>query len=624
MKAGTGILLAAVVLIGLEVIAASPLRVLLVLAASGGAIAILASLQWRKVLSPGFRTPFLLCVAASLIPVLALGVLTQDNRVHVVVLKLVPTLTGWAVFLALLLGSEASAGKPKEVEPSRAQLIGALGAVFVLIAAVHWIAVSDGALIADEVVYLVQSRWIRPGQWTQSIDTDIAPFFLMRQITQLDGHLVGQYPSGWPTLLAGFRMIGLEWWSSVILGTASVALTYALGARLVSRTAGVIAALLLATSQQYLVIHAGYMAHAACITSLLGATYCLLSGIDGRGWRRVVPWIGAGILFGVAVASRPLTGLSVAMSIGLWMLARAWQADRRSVVTLALCVAAGGLLPASLFIAHNVAVNGGPLVLGYDAIHEGLYHLGFGTHGYMVLDENVNRVPLTFPFTFAEALTAFVARLAEVNISYLAIGLVLPVIVAAAAAGYRFRWGLVAVFLILPLTQFFYRYSSLRMYIELLPFFMIAAGSMLVAVRARWPRLATGLIAMTVLSQLITLRPAEANRPLANRFWQASDYPRSSAPARRMALATADSLANVHGRILLFSKEATRFDNLIDRLYQYNTPDFTGPILVARHRGALNEELIRRHPDRVPFLVEDRHGGTPAEFTPIAKAPALR
>jgi len=614
---GRQILLAVLALIALELVAISGLRVRQMLAVYAGLAAVLIWLQRRRLLGKGpWRAPFVVAFALSAVLPLSLGLFGGEDPVRRVIDYLLPTLTGWCVFLAVLLNGpgDAEPEGDRDWGPGRTQGWIGLGLVFLLLAVVHQLAVGDLALVADEVVYLVQSRWIEPGRWTVTVPPDIAPFFLMRQIGYLDGHLIGQYPPGWPMLLSAFRVLGVEWWSSVILGTLSVALIYLLGTRLHSRRMGAIAAALLATSQVFVVGHAGYMSHAPAIAALLAGTLFLLKGLDRTGWRRWVSWAGAGAMLGAVVAIRPLTGLSLGSSVGIWMLLKAWRADRRAPLVMAACVAVGGIIPGSLFIAHNLAVFGEPLTTGYEVIHSGLYHLGFGTHGYMVLDADVNRVPVTFQFTPDRALYALLARLSSVNVSYVAIGLLAPIVAAAVAAGFRIRWHLVAIFSLTVVAHFFYRYPSVRLLTELLPFLLLAVAAMLLAIRARWPRLASGLIAMLVLSQVVLAIPVPVTSPAGIRPWLESDYgPR--APARPMALQTADSLARVHGNVLLFTREATRFDNLIDRLYIFNTPAFDGRIVVARDRGAKNSELMQRYPKHVPFLVQDRNGQTPATFT---------
>jgi Dolichyl-phosphate-mannose-protein mannosyltransferase len=614
---GRQVWLAIPVLVALELVAISGLRVRIMLAVYVGITAVLIWIRRRELLGKGpWRVPFLIGFALSVLLPISLIFFGGDDPLGRVIDQLLPTLTGWCIFLAVLVNGtgDAAAGGDVDRGPSVKQAVIGLAAVFALLAVVHNLAVGNLALVADEVVYLVQSRFIAPGRWTVSVPPDVAPFFLMRQIGYLDGHLVGQYPPGWPMLLAGFRMLGLEWWSSVILGTVSVALTYQLGARLHSKRMGMIAAALLATSQVFVVGHAGYMSHAPAIVALLAATICLLKGLDQVAWRRWAWWAAAGALLGAVVTIRPLTGLSLGASVGIWMLLKAWQVDRRAPFVMAACVAVGGIIPATFFIGYNLSVLGEPLTTGYGVIHDNLYRLGFGTHGYMVLDADVQRVPVTFQFTPTMALDALLNRLASINVSYVAIGLLAPITVAAVAAGFRISWVPVGIFALIAVAHFFYRYPSIRLFTELLPFLLLSVASMLLAIRARWPKLASGLLAMLFMAQVVLAIPVPSGRPSGNRPLLDSDYG-PGAPARLMALQTADSLARVHGNVLLFSREGTRFDNLIDRLYVFNTPTFDGRIVVARDRGQRNSELMRRYPDHVPFLVEDRHGQTPALFT---------
>ena len=137
------------------------------------------------------------------------------------------------------------------------------------IATVHWLAVGTRAMVSDEVIYLLQGKWIFQRDYAWHLDPDLLPFFSMRKLgVTPSGGLYGQYTPGWPALLALFDLIGLRWWSGAILGTASVWATVRLGTLLYSRSAGLIAGALLLIQPTFLLLHAGYMAHPATILSL--------------------------------------------------------------------------------------------------------------------------------------------------------------------------------------------------------------------------------------------------------------------------------------------------------------------------------------------------------------------
>lgn len=306
-------------------------------------------------------------------------------------------------------------------------------------------------------------------------------------------------------------------------------------------------------------------------------------------------------------------------AIGIWMLQRAWRAGRSLPWKMAAGVAVGGAIPATLFVLHNLAVFGKPLALGYDVMHPGLYQLGFGLRGFRVLDANLNLVPNAFPFGPDDALAFLFRRLAWLNVTFVPVALLVPIMATAFAAGYRVPWRRAAAFAILPAAYFFYWYEGLRLYVELLPFLLLGTGIMLAAIGTRWRRLAVALVAMVVVSHGLVALPWPGDLGRGQRPWVGSDYG-PAAPARRQAIEAADSLARLHGKVLLFSREATRYDNQIDRLYVFNGPRFDGPIVVARDLGPRNVELMRRYPDHVPYLVEDRNGQTAAVFTRLEPA----
>lgn len=615
------VLLAAGLLVVLEIVALLPFRNRFALAVFAGALVALV-LHRRSLLGrPALRRPLVVGFAVSVLPIIASLFLGHPDPLLVLTSDSLPTLTGWCVLLALLPLIDAErTPAPEDWTPAPRVAAGFLVLVFAALALAHWIAVGAYALVSDEVVFLVQSRWISLSQLVMPMEPELARYFIMRKVGYLDGHLFGMYPPGWPALLAAFRGLGLEWWATMFLGTASVALVYLIGRRLHSSRAGAIAAVILASSPMFMVAHAGYMSHAAAMTGLLAGTWCLLAGMEAAGWRRLAAWMGAGILLGFVVTVRPLTGLAIGLSIGCWMLHRAWLAGRSLPLVMSGCVALGGVLPAALFMAYNQAVFGEPLALGHSVMHPGMYSLGFGQRGFRVLDADLNWVAEGFPFGPSAAVQSLVRRLVGMNVAFIPIGLLLPIVAIAVASGFRIAWSRVAMFAILPAALFFYWSSSLRQYGELLPLVVVAVAMMLATTYQRWPRLGTGLVVLVLASNVVSAAPRSARRETAYRAWATSDYG-GGAPARRMVLESADSLARVHGRILLFSREATRFDNQIDRLYQFNAPRFDGPIVVARDRGPLNAALMLRYPDRVPFLVEDRNGRTPATFTRLDRPP---
>lgn len=615
---------AALVLLGLETATLLPVRARIVLAIHVVALGVLLAANWKWV-TRGVASRFLwLWFAISMAPVLAAVFLGHPDPLGALAEELLPALAGWCVLLVLVeaLSAPVEPAGGEDWRPGRGQTAAFLVATFAVLAIAHVMAVGRFAIISDEAIYLAQSRWMNLSSVTWSIDPDIAQFFIMRKIDYLDGHLYGMYPPGWPALLAAFRMIGLEWWSGVILGTTSVVLIYLVGAQLKGPRVGATAAILLATSQLFLIANAGYMAHAGAIAALLAATLCALRAERPEGWRKRALWVMTGALLGYVVTVRPLTGLALGLSIEFWMLLRAFQARRVVDWRQVAWVAAGGILPAVPFLAYNSAVLGRALALGYQVMHPGLYDLGFGPRGFRVLDANANWTNFTFDFHVGTAVRDLVKRLSGLNTTMVPVGLLAPVLAIASASGFRIAWGVIALFAVLPAAHFFYWYGDLRLYTELLPFMLLGVATMLVAIHARWPLAARSLFAMIIISQAIVALPWPPGSGGGHRPWAEGFDHRygRGAPGRWATIRQADSLGRADGRVLLFSREASRFDNLIDRLYPFNGRKFEGPILVARDLGeARNAELIRRFPDRVPYLVQDRGPDSTATFTRIAR-----
>ena len=582
-------------------------------------VAVVMRRDWVR--RPPLRTPLLAAVAVSVgLPLMA-ALLPQEDRMGEFLDILRPTLTGWVAFLVIVpLLFEQDRPEADELHaPSLATGLISLGMVAALLAVVHYLAVGKLAIISDEATYLVQARWMSLHSVGWEVSPELARHFLMRKVGFVGSQMVGMYPPGWPALLALFGALGVEWWSGVVLGTISVWFTWALGRQLIGPNAGWLAAGLLATSQVFLVAHAGYMAHAPMMFALLGAAWCLVLGLASPGRTRFLWWAAAGLLFGYALTVRPLTGLTLGISVGILGLWRAKQDSPVAPVQMAVAVAAGAVLPLTMFVLHNISVFDRPLALGYQVLHPGLYDLGFGQRGFNVLDDTAQWRPMAFAFSAADGVRSFLQRLARMNTTFVPVGLLLPSIAGALAVGARIRWPAVALFGVLPVVHIFFWGDTLRLYWELLPFVILALTSLVVSINTRSPRAAATLVALLVASQLIVALPWPSKSGDSHRPWSAGldhTYGRT-APGRWATLHRAVDLAKEHGQVVLFAREQSIYDNLIDRLYAFNGDRFDGPILVARDLGPLNENVMSRFPRRVPYLLIDRGRDQIAEFVRI-------
>lgn len=610
---------AASLVASLEVVSVLQVRERYIITTFAAVVAILVWFRRRFLVQKTWRMPIAIGFVVSVAPVLASPFLGHQDWRLIAVSDMLPTLVGWATLLFLLPLAHEEAGHTELERAPRPILIASLlVATSCMLALARHLAVGDHAYISDEVIFLAQSRWMSFPQVAFPMDADVAQFFRMRKVDYLNGQLYGMYPPGWPALLAVFRMVGLEWWSMVLLGGASVWLVWSLGRRLHGERAGTIAAIFLATSQVFMVTHAGYMSYATGMAFFLAGALCLLLGIEREGWQRYAAWIAAGTLLGFVVTVRYLTGLTIGLAIGLWMLHRAWQRSPRLSLVMAACVALGGLIPLYFFIQYNLAVFGKPIATGHSMMNPGGFALGFGIRGTWVLDESLVRVSAGVPFEPVDGLRHLVRRLVGMNTGYIPIGMLVPITVTAVAAGVRIGWSRVLLFAIHPAALFFYWGITQAQYVELLPFLVLGAGFMLAATWKRWPRLAMALFSIVVVSHGLVAAPWPRRGLSLHRPWTQSDYA-SLGDVRRMRFRSADSLATAHGNVLLFSREATRFDNQMNILYHYNSPRFDGRIVVARDLGPRNVELMRLYPGYVPYLVEERPAPLPSVYTRLSR-----
>lgn len=585
-----------------------------------GALAAGAFRARRELLSPSYvvRVPALMALtvlAAAAFPLLG----DMQPRNQAVFGTVGPTLMGWALFFWLLGARDQEGGRDwLSWEPPRWAVPVLLGCSLLLIAGVHWLAVGARAIVSDEVVYLLQSKWIWNRDYAWHIDRDLIPFLSMRKLGLTpSGGLYGQYTPGWPLVLALFDLLGLRWWSGAILGTASVWATFRLGTLLYGRAAGLIGAALLLVQPWFLVLHAGYMAHAATILCVALSAVWFLESETATGWDRTWRWLAVGMAIAVAVTVRTLTGIALGASLGLWLVMRG-RLSMGQIVRCALTVIVGALPLAAWFLHYNGATNGEPLRVSYQALHGAGFNLGFGTRGFTGVDEQLQRVPLPVTFTPGDAVMHLLQRLASINLGFLPYALLAPALALFAAHRHRPRWLTVAAFAVLPALYFFYWGSEIRFYSEYLPFLLVWVAAGCLAVMRERPSVGAGFLAAVVAGSALLNVPGRWDRIMLDEPWVRSDY--TGSPARFAAYETLEQMQREQGKLLVFVQERTRYyDVLLDRLYLYNIDGLESDILVVRDLGEKNASLMVRFPDRVPLLLRDNGRERPATITTLER-----
>ncbi len=250
--------------------------------------------------------------------------------------------------------------------------------------------------LADEVIQLRHARLLAAGQWADAWPLDAAFRNSVNGVWTPEGW-ASIYPPGHTALLAVAARLGAVEWLGPLLTAGTVGFTAALVLRLFPErpTTARVAAAAVALSPFVWGIGAGYLSHAgaACAVSL--ALWAAVRARDGgAGWAVVT-----GAAAGWAVASRPWTGLALAvvLPVGVWV-ARLVRERRsppplrlhrpddppppspfgpRDVIVRAGAAVAGGAPFAVLLAWWNTRLFGSPLRFGYTAAFGSAHGLGF-------------------------------------------------------------------------------------------------------------------------------------------------------------------------------------------------------------------------------------------------------
>lgn len=203
----------------------------------------------------------------------------------------------------------------------------------------------------DEYVYLFQARTLSAGRlwWLAPPSSEL---FAMNYVATEAGRTFGTFPLGWPLALALAMSAGVPaWLVNPIVGAATLALAWTLGAQLYSARTGVLAVALLAVSPFFAFNAASYFSHPFCGALLLAAA-CVAARTDRRAW-----WVPVlvGALIGWAVLTRYLTGALCGVAI-VWWLVRPGMVRWRALVLVML----GGLPWVLGLMAYNMALSRSP------------------------------------------------------------------------------------------------------------------------------------------------------------------------------------------------------------------------------------------------------------------------
>lgn len=499
---------------------------------------------------------------------------------------------------------------------SGAWLYVALIVFVVLVTVANRVFVGDFPEATDEASYMLQAKWMRMPGFSWHFDPSLKDFFTERHLIDRPGQLATLYPPGWPAMLALFDAVGLRAQWGLFVGSLTLLCTYRIGVLLHEHRVAALAVVLLACSQWFLATFASYMSHGVTMLFAAAAMLAMLEADKRAGRQGIVLWCGAGALLSFTVASRPLTGAALGAGLVLWVWLRG-QAPLVQRMRPAVCLLVGALPGLAFLLYYNASTTGSALLFGYNAVYGSMQNLGFGQRGWLVYDETLTRVASAEAFTPQIAAMKFAMTLANAAMTWLPVFGLAPLLLAARHVGVRWHARSWLPLLLLPVAYYFYFFRGLRFWSEALPYFTLGVAWLLIRVSDRAPTLGRQLVGIALAGQVAIGFTGEGGAPYGDRPWMS--YRQGTATL--VNFQAVEQLRAKHGKLLIFAKEpGPGFAPLRDRLMVYNGDGESGDVLVARDRGDQNAELIRRYPDRTPFLFTrtSSDGRIPATVTPLA------
>lgn len=451
--------------------------------------------------------------------------------------------------------------------------------------------------VPDEVVYLLQARYLAAGHLTMPLPAVPDAFnvdLMMYQATRW----FSPVPPGWPFILAIGAWFGAAWLVNPVLGGLNVLLASCVLRELYPRRTARLALLLFAASPWNLFMAMNLMTHTAALSA------ALLAALAVARLRRdpAARWA---VLGGIGIALvgliRPLEGMAVALLLGCWSLGAYGRRVRYApavFLTLATIVASMAVLPYNRYLTGSATTF--PIMAYTDATYgPGTNALGFGPNrglGWPGLDPLPGHGPL-------DVLINANFNLFQTNTELLGWGtgsLLLLLVLLAWGRLRREDWWMLAVLAMIAGIHSFYYFSggpdfgARYWYLIIVPCLALTARGLETLGepgRAGPSGRAIAAGALLVAVTLLVFVP-----------WRATDkyfHYRKMEPGAR---ALADDPAFRDGLVLVRGDRHPDYASAV----VYNPVDSGGdaPLFAWDRSGTLRRALVAAYPDRRFWLVD--------------------
>jgi hypothetical protein len=218
--------------------------------------------------------------------------------------------------------------------------------------------------LEDEFTYAWEADVLSHGQVI--IPSPPSPqSFLVPFVIDYEGRRFGKYPLGWPLVLSLGVLAGARWLVNPLLAGLGVWLTYLLGKKVFDWKVGLLAAGLTVTSPFVLLNSGSLLSHPLGL--VLSASFALVflhnfGELHAR--RRWLLTLGAALLVGGLIVTRPFTAVGVVLPFAFYGIYLLWHGDRQTRVHL-IVMGFAILALSSLHFLWQMTLTGNPLLDPY-------------------------------------------------------------------------------------------------------------------------------------------------------------------------------------------------------------------------------------------------------------------
>ena len=226
----------------------------------------------------------------------------------------------------------------------------------------------------DELVQLLQGRMYAHGRLWDPV-SPVPEHYSMLNVVDVDGRYYGQFPPGWPAMLALGVMAGAPWLVGPLCGAMSATAFWSY-VRVVEQRRGVaVGAVLLFAAAPFVVFMSGsHMNHAPTLMWIMIALAAMARVMTSTTPNNLAAFIN-GVALGCAATMRPVDALAFALPAGGWYLLNAIRDGARW--RDAFAVGFGVAVPVLAMLWVNVNTTGAAFVFGYQVLWGRSHDLGF-------------------------------------------------------------------------------------------------------------------------------------------------------------------------------------------------------------------------------------------------------